>query len=177
LAELVSGSCRLRPWRSPQEEDIVKQAEYRALRSGVGAKIRAILNEAANRQPPTRSHLREAIEAAGLETIGDALISEAQTLAQRVRAGENRFHVGQHADQAAIRFTRQLVKSDSLVGDDRLPGEAYEQEVAQAHAVADRIRAGDADAGPFGDAVRAHVRATVVDKLRIANPKYLGDAT
>jgi len=39
----------------------------------------------------------------------------------------------------------------------------------------DRIRAGDADAGPFGDAVRAHVRATVVDKLRIANPKYLGD--
>src|SRR6476659_3281755 len=34
----------------------------------------------------------------------------------------------------------------------------------------DRIRAGDADAGPFGDAVRAHVRATVVDKLRIANP-------
>ena len=39
----------------------------------------------------------------------------------------------------------------------------------------DRIRAGDADAGQFGDAVRAHVRATVVDKLRIANPKYLGD--
>ena len=39
----------------------------------------------------------------------------------------------------------------------------------------DRIRAGDADGGPFGDAVRAHVRATVVDKLRIANPKYLGD--
>ena len=39
----------------------------------------------------------------------------------------------------------------------------------------DRIRAGDADAGPLGAAVRAHVRATVVDKLRIANPKYLGD--
>jgi hypothetical protein len=37
----------------------------------------------------------------------------------------------------------------------------------------DRIRAGDADAGPFGDAVRAHVRATVVEKLRAANPKYL----
>ena len=39
----------------------------------------------------------------------------------------------------------------------------------------DRIRAGDADGGAFGEAVRAHVRATVVDKLRIANPKYLGD--
>jgi hypothetical protein len=39
----------------------------------------------------------------------------------------------------------------------------------------DRIRAGDADVGVFGEAVRTHVRATVVDKLRIANPKYLGE--
>ena len=37
----------------------------------------------------------------------------------------------------------------------------------------DRIRAGDADQGPFADAVRAHVRMTVVEKLRVANPKYL----
>jgi hypothetical protein len=37
----------------------------------------------------------------------------------------------------------------------------------------DRVRAGDADGGSFGDAVRAHVRMTVVEKLRIANPKYL----
>ena len=41
----------------------------------------------------------------------------------------------------------------------------------------DRIRAGDADAGAFGDAVRAHVRMTVVEKLRVANPKYLGSTT
>ena len=40
--------------------------------------------------------------------------------------------------------------------------------------LADRIRAGDADAGPFADAVRAHVRMSVVEKLRVANPKYLG---
>ena len=33
-----------------------------------------------------------------------------------------------------------------------------------------RIRAGDADAGPFAAAVRAHVRATVAEKLRIASP-------
>jgi len=36
-----------------------------------------------------------------------------------------------------------------------------------------RIRAGEADAGPFAAAVRAHVRATVRAKLRIANPAYL----
>jgi hypothetical protein len=41
----------------------------------------------------------------------------------------------------------------------------------------ERIRAGDADGGSFGDAVRAHVRMTVVEKLRVANPKYLGNET
>ena len=40
-----------------------------------------------------------------------------------------------------------------------------------------RIRAGDADRGPFADAVQAHVRMTVVEKLRVANPKYMGEAT
>ena len=33
---------------------------------------------------------------------------------------------------------------------------------------------GDADAGPWRSAVVAHVRQTVEDKLRVANPKYLG---
>jgi hypothetical protein len=42
-------------------------------------------------------------------------------------------------------------------------------------ALAARIRAGDADAGPFGAAVRAHVRATVVEKLRVANPRLLAE--
>jgi hypothetical protein len=41
-------------------------------------------------------------------------------------------------------------------------------------ALAERIRRGEADAGPFRTAVRAHVRATVEDKLRIANPRFLG---
>ena len=40
----------------------------------------------------------------------------------------------------------------------------------------DRIRAGDADCGEFAERVRAHLRATVLEKLRIANPKYLGDS-
>jgi Domain of unknown function (DUF6285) len=42
-------------------------------------------------------------------------------------------------------------------------------------ALAARIRTGDADAGPFAAAVRAHARATVVDKLRVANPRLLAD--
>jgi hypothetical protein len=40
-------------------------------------------------------------------------------------------------------------------------------------ALAERIRRGDADAGPFRDAARAHVRETVLEKLAVANPRFL----
>jgi hypothetical protein len=36
-----------------------------------------------------------------------------------------------------------------------------------------RIRAGDADTGPWRAAVVSHVQATVIDKLRVANPRFL----
>lgn len=36
-----------------------------------------------------------------------------------------------------------------------------------------RIRAGEADEGPWHDAVMAHVTQTVIEKLQIANPRYL----
>jgi hypothetical protein len=36
-----------------------------------------------------------------------------------------------------------------------------------------RIRAGEADQGAFHDAVVAHVEQTVIEKLEIANPRYL----
>jgi hypothetical protein len=40
--------------------------------------------------------------------------------------------------------------------------------------LAERIRTGEADAGEFADGVRAHVRATVIEKLAVANPRFLG---
>ncbi len=43
--------------------------------------------------------------------------------------------------------------------------------------LAARIRAGGADAGPFRAAVLAHLRATADEKLRIANPRYLAEAS
>ena len=38
--------------------------------------------------------------------------------------------------------------------------------------LAERIRAGDADGGEFAARVRAHIRATVVEKLAVANPRF-----
>lgn len=43
--------------------------------------------------------------------------------------------------------------------------------------LAARIRAGSADAGPFRAAVLAHLRATAEEKLRVANPRYLAEAS
>jgi hypothetical protein len=37
----------------------------------------------------------------------------------------------------------------------------------------ERIRAGDADAGQFGELVRAHVRDTVHAKLEVSDPGWL----
>lgn len=44
---------------------------------------------------------------------------------------------------------------------------------ARTEALCARIRAGDADAGPFRAAVLAHLRATTREKLAVANPKLL----
>jgi hypothetical protein len=71
------------------------------------------------------------------------------------------------------RRLRDLIGIDDTVPPGRLDGlRAAVRELTSR--LCDRIRAGDADAGAFGDAVRAHVRTTVVEKLRVANPKYLG---
>ena len=43
-------------------------------------------------------------------------------------------------------------------------------------ALCERIRRGDADAAPLREAVLAHVRETVREKLAISNPKMLGPA-
>jgi len=47
---------------------------------------------------------------------------------------------------------------------------------ARTDALAIRIRAGEADAGPWAAAVRTHVRASVREKLRVSNPRALRPA-
>jgi hypothetical protein len=53
------------------------------------------------------------------------------------------------------------------------PGALRQAILARTEELCGRIRNGDADAGPFRDAVLAHARATVCEKLAIANPKLL----
>jgi len=45
---------------------------------------------------------------------------------------------------------------------------------ARNEALTERIRAGDADAGPFAEAVLAHLRATVDEKMDVSKPPRVG---
>jgi hypothetical protein len=102
--------------------------------------------------------------------------------------GPRQFHARVAANVLAI-VGRELAGEEAQLGEEwrRLatllgrgpappPGlDALRTAVRDATVVlAERIRRGDADAGPFADAVRAHVRATVVEKLAVANPRFAG---
>ncbi len=106
--------------------------------------------------------------------------------------GRKRFHALVAANVLSI-VTRELQEGETLLVaewrrlrdllgvDETVPPGRLDGLRAAVRALTDRlvgrIRAGDADGGAFGDAVRAHVRMTIVEKLRVANPKQLGDAS
>jgi len=73
-------------------------------------------------------------------------------------------------------LVREWAGLDALLGDADRP--ATRPPVRDAlsprnEALCDRIRSGEADTPPFRDAVLAHVRQTVHDKLLVTNPGWL----
>lgn len=81
--------------------------------------------------------------------------------------------VGRELDIGAVQASAEQARLVGLLGD------AVTQENVSANVermtqeLAQKIRAGEADDGPFHDAVFAHIEQTVTEKLQIANPKYL----
>jgi hypothetical protein len=87
---------------------------------------------------------------------------------ERELAGEERQLLGEWRRLAALLGAR---------GDEPVRLELLRDGVRALDAdLARRIRAGEADDGPFGEAVRRHLRATVVEKLRVTNPRFLGES-
>jgi hypothetical protein len=85
---------------------------------------------------------------------------------EREVAGEERQLLGEWRRLAALLGVR---------GDEPVRLELLRDGVRELDAdLTRRIRAGEADDGPFGEAVRRHLRATVVEKLRVANPRVVG---
>lgn len=73
-------------------------------------------------------------------------------------------------------LTREWESLASLLGDAPQPAgrEALRAALAERNeALSERIRAGDADEGAFRDAVLAHLRQTMRDKLTVTNPAWL----
>jgi hypothetical protein len=67
---------------------------------------------------------------------------------------------------------------DALLGDDAEPPETRDARHAalreRNEALVERIRAGDADDGAFRDALLAHLRATVDEKMAVSRPPRVG---
>ncbi len=79
-----------------------------------------------------------------------------------------------HGDEALRAERRRLV---ALLAAPATPdshtGAALATSVRELNAIlAERIRAGEADAEPWRSQVLAHLRATAAERLAIANPKY-----
>jgi hypothetical protein len=71
---------------------------------------------------------------------------------------------------------REWAGLDALLGVAERPGTKaplHEAITARNHQLCDRIRAGDAHAGPFRQALLFHLRDTVRDKLSVTNPGWL----
>jgi hypothetical protein len=84
--------------------------------------------------------------------------------------------LAQEPEQLAAEWRRL----DALLGPMPQPADAAalrEAIGARTDELCARIRDGEADAGPFRRAVLEHVRATVREKLAIANPKQLHPET
>jgi hypothetical protein len=101
--------------------------------------------------------------------------------------GTRQFHARVAANVLAI-VGRELAEGDDLLRAERrrlatllevLEDGAADTSAALAASVrtlnerlAERIRGGDADEGPWRAAVLAHLRTTAAERLTIANPKY-----
>ena len=125
---------------------------------------------------PTYDELLAAVE----RFLDDEIVANSE--------GARRFHARVSANVLRIvrrelaqeeeQLAREWSGLDELLGASERPeGRAALRETiaVRTETLCERIRQGDADAGPFRDAVFAHVRRTVRDKLLVTNPGWVGE--
>jgi Domain of unknown function (DUF6285) len=85
--------------------------------------------------------------------------------------------VARELEMQSAQLAAEWQRLDALLGSLPMPSEVAAQRAGlrgRTIELCERIARGDADAGPLRDAVLSHVRATVREKLAVANPKLLG---
>jgi hypothetical protein len=84
--------------------------------------------------------------------------------------------VGRELALEPAHLTAEWRRLDALLGSEAMPAGSPALRAAvraRTERLCERIRAGDADDGAWRQAVLGHVRATVREKLEIANPKMI----
>ncbi len=124
---------------------------------------------------PTYSELLEAVQ----HFIEDDVVAALE--------GPKKFHarvaanvlsiVRRELDSEDLQLRVEWESLDAVLGAAPIPGDLRAMRKAlkkRVEHLCARIRDGDADVGAWRHLVMKHVRQTVVDKLAVANPKYLG---
>lgn len=91
----------------------------------------------------------------------------------RTRVAMNLLHIiAREITQSEAQLHAESVRLYDLMNVE--PGDNVRDDVERlTNELAQRIRVGQADEGAFHAAVFAHVEQTVIEKLQIANPRYL----
>lgn len=81
--------------------------------------------------------------------------------------------VARETEMRDMQLRAERARLNELLNKDAASENVTDDVERMTRALAQKIRAGEADAGAFHDAVCAHVEQTVIEKLQVANPKYL----
>lgn len=125
---------------------------------------------------PTRDELLAAIE----HFLDDQVVAKTEgalSFHGRVAANVVRM-LRRELEQEDEALDREWSGLDTLLGAAERPSRsaALREGLSERNeALCERIRAGDADARSFRDAVMKHVRQAVRDKLLVTNPGWLGE--
>lgn len=94
----------------------MQRDDYRLLRSHQG--LRDAMQSALSKEPPTRTALADALEAAGLpSSMVDEHVDKLAKLAKQHKLGAKRWHLLQEADELAVSAVKRAAAEDSLLGD------------------------------------------------------------
>ncbi|MDP3939300.1 MAG: DUF6285 domain-containing protein [Deltaproteobacteria bacterium] len=123
---------------------------------------------------PTRHELLDAV----LRFIEEELVPDLEgrlKFLARVSANVLRI-VDREIENESAHLAREWAGLDGLLGPEAMPADpaaAREAVTRRSGALCDRIRTGEADAGPFREAVMGHLRETIREKVSVSDPGIL----
>lgn len=131
------------------------------------------------RDQPTGEQLLDAARALLREALLPALPAarkhEALMIANAMSIAMRQLQNGEAGERKEIESLRSLLDGQAEVTPSAAAGDLRAQLERLNREFSKRIRAGEADAGPWGEAALAHLRTVIRVKVQESNPKYLAE--